>query len=298
MTFNIINLRLKRLQRRFERIFKKIYRPILMRKLRDINRRGSAKIIAEGGPIVSLTTFGQRIHTVFYTIETIGRGTLLPSRITLWVDSSIMAKPLPESLQRLQNRGLEICETEDLLSHKKYFPEVCSARDTEQPFVTADDDVFYAPYWLSLLYASYQQDPLSIHCFRAHRVEFDAAGGLIPYSRWPKCLNDQASHLHFATGVSGVLYPPIMRRALRDAGLTFRDYCLRADDIWLFAHALRTRTKVRQIFKVPKRFYEIPGTTSGALAEYNNGLGGNDAQLKATLTEDDLQFLREAKSAT
>ena len=39
-----------------------------------INRFMRAPITQPGGPVVSLTSYGKRIHTVHFTIESIGRG--------------------------------------------------------------------------------------------------------------------------------------------------------------------------------------------------------------------------------
>ena len=79
-----------------------------------------------------VTSFGERLKVVFYTIESIANGSQLPSRLTLWVEKEWLDKGLPDSLQRLQKRGLEIKETENLGPHKKYFPEIMSERGLDQ----------------------------------------------------------------------------------------------------------------------------------------------------------------------
>ena len=38
------------------------------------------------GPVVSLTTYGRRVHVVFLAIESIARGHTNPSRLILWLD--------------------------------------------------------------------------------------------------------------------------------------------------------------------------------------------------------------------
>ena len=48
------------------------------------------------------------------------------------------------------------------------------------------------------------------------------------------CTTTEASESVFATGVSGVAYPPELLGALRDRGDVFAQVCPRADDYWLF----------------------------------------------------------------
>ena len=282
------------LLRRIERAFKRVYRPHIMKRLKNANLNSNESIISAGGPVVSLTSFGQRVEEVFYTIESIACGNLLPSRLTLWLEFEIIDNGLPESLKRLQARGLEIKGVEDLGPHKKYFPEVTSDRDQEKAFVTADDDTLYPNYWLEKLNSRFLIYPDCIHCFRAHRIRFDENGNLANYASWDKCLSKDASHLHFSTGSCGVLFPPKMREKLRELGKSYEKLCPYADDIWLNYVALTNGIKVRQVVSVAKRFYEIPGTRNGALADYNNGKGGNDIQIEKTYSKPALMKLKIA----
>lgn len=262
-----------------------------MRRLEKINRESNAPITAPEGPIVTLTTFGQRLETTFYAIESIAQGTALPSRITLWVSHEDHERALPASLARLKTRGLEILPCPDYGSHKKYFPEVQRSPDLAEPFITADDDTIYPRYWLAKLMQAYRQNPESIYCFRAHKICFRSEGMFENYKSWVAAIGKQPSHLHFSTGDCGVLFPPRMRKVLHDAGDEFTKYCPKADDIWLNYHAFKSGVKVAMVVTVPKRFYEIPGTRGGALAKYNNGLGGNDIQLGNTYSENDQKLL-------
>ena len=277
--------------RKIERGFKRLYRPKVMGRLREINLTSQVPICGEG-PIVSLTSFGSRVNEVFYAIESIACGTLKPARISLWLEHDIIEQGLPDSLLRLQKRGLDIRGVEDLGPHKKYYPEVMSDRDQNAAFVTADDDTLYPQYWLQTLTSSYQNYPDDIQCFRAHRIVLTEQESLAPYASWEPCLSNEASHWHFSTGSCGVLFPPKMRHALRNLGKEYQDLCPCADDIWLNSVALSSDVKVRQVVWVPKRFYEVPGTRQGALADYNNGKGGNDIQLAKTYSQAALHKLK------
>ena len=54
------------------------------------HRYGDADII------VSLTTYGRRIHSVYATIESLMEQTMKANRIILWLDTSFQGKPLLE----------------------------------------------------------------------------------------------------------------------------------------------------------------------------------------------------------
>ena len=151
-----VNVAFLKLSRKIERGFKRLYRPYLMWRLKKTNLTSSQSILEPTGPVVTLTTFDKRIDSVFYAIESIAAGKVLPSRLTLWLEHELMADALPDSLQRLQARGLEILGTEDLGPHKKYYPEIQNERDEDRPFVTADDDTLYPVYWLQKLVESLQ----------------------------------------------------------------------------------------------------------------------------------------------
>ena len=276
--------------RKIERGFKRLHRPVIMHKLRACNHK-TQSILDPNGPVVSLTTFGKRIDTVFYTIESIARGNEKPSRLTLWLSEDEYHKPLPESLQRLSARGLDVRPCTDHGPHKKYLPEVLSNPDLDLPFITADDDTLYPQYWLRSLMAAYRRDSTNIYCFRAHHIGIESNGHFAPYKSWQKCLSKLPSHMHFSTGDCGVLFPPKMRRVLHEAGEKFLDLCPRADDIWLNYNAFAAGVPVAQVVSVPKRFYETPGTREGALSTFNNGLGGNDHQLWNTYSALDRQRL-------
>jgi hypothetical protein len=91
-----------------------------------------------------------------------------------------------------------------------------------------------------------------------------------------------------------VIYPPSFLAHLKRQGSGFLDCCPKADDLWLHVQAIRAGYRVRQISTRAKRFHEVPG--SGAIALWNhNGSGGNDAQIRATYTEDDVRILREER---
>ncbi len=265
---------------------KRLLRPLWMARLERRNREAREPLLSAVGPVVSLTTYEPRWHSVHYTIESIGSGRLRPSRLVLWVAPSVLDSGTPQPLQRQLARGLEIRTCEDLGPHKKYFAMVNEGANTRD-LVTADDDVLYWSDWLDGLVAAAQRHPGLIHAHRASVMSFDGAGRFLPYRQWPPCRSTRPSPLHFFTGVGGVLYPPRMQEALRRAGDGFRDCCPRADDIWLNAVAWRSGIAVRQTSVFSPLLFEVPGTRAHGLAQANREGGGNDHQLEATYTPEE-----------
>jgi hypothetical protein len=274
------------LQRRGLRGIKRFVRPLWMARLERRNREAREPLLSPDGPVVSLTTYEPRWHSVHHTIESIGSGRLRPSRLVLWVAPTLLDGALPEPLQRQVARGLEILACEDVGPHKKYYPIVNASLDA-RVLVTADDDVLYWSDWLDTLVAASQRQPELIHAHRASVMSFDAQGRFLPYREWPPCRSTRASALHFFTGVGGVLYPPRMQDALRRAGDGFRDCCPRADDIWLNAVAWRNGIAVRQTRVFSPQLFEVPGTRAHGLAQHNREGGGNDRQLEATYSPEE-----------
>lgn len=257
------------------------------------NRAVRSSVLGDAAVTVSLTTYGTRIGRVAHTIESIAAGGTRPQRLVLWVDDEESFHDLPAPLRRLQARGLEVALTEDWGPHKKYYPVLASTIERATPLVTADDDVFYPSSWLSRLVRSAQRHPEEVLCYRASVVALEG-GAIQAYARWPRCVHDNASLTHFATGVSGVYYPLPMLVALRAAGDRFTELCPRADDLWLHHVALRQRIPVRQVSPRPRHFPYIPGTQSQTLVSDNLVHGANDVYVARLYDESDVASLREA----
>lgn len=272
------------LHRRSLRGIKRLVRPLWMCRLMRHNLDAGAPLLASDGPVVSLTTYEPRWHSVHYTIESIGAGRMRPSRLVLWVAPSVLQAGTPETLQRLVARGLEIRSCEDLGPHKKYYPAVC-AGPAARDLVTADDDVLYWDDWLQTLVEAAARRPQFIHAHRAHVMSFAPDGSFLPYALWPACRSTAPSPLHFTTGVGGVLYPRAMQDALRNAGDAFRACCPRADDIWLNAVAWRAGIQACQTRNFSPLLFEVPGTRTHGLARENVQSGGNDRQLQMTYSD-------------
>ncbi len=233
------------------------------------NHKSAESVIGSAAANVSLTSYGKRISTVWQTIETIGAGTVKPRRLILWLDDRDVYLDPPATLKRLQTRGLEIRHCRDYGPHKKYFPYVNEVLPDEPActLVTADDDVYYPPTWLAELLAAHR--PGEVTAFRA-RIRSDGA-----YRTWPMCTTTEASETVFATGVSGVAYPPELLGVLRDRGEAFANVCPRADDYWLHYAAVATGIPIRQVRDVAAYFW--PSTTMSSRGLWDGSGAANDA---------------------
>jgi hypothetical protein len=267
--------RIPRIPRRIEWLWNAYVRPQpKIMRLWIQNRFGASPIIQPAGPIVSLTTYGSRTSTVCLTIESIGRGRTLPSRVILWLDEKAVFDNLPKSIRRLVRRGLEVRFCHNYGPHKKYYPFIASETTFERPLVTADDDILYPKSWLEELQKAYEMYPGAVSCFRSRIVSLDDNSGFGQYADWEFCSSQVPDIRHFATGTSGILYPPEFLSKLKSAGEGFRSCCPRADDVWLHVNEVRSGFPVHQIFDSALHFTIIPGTETGCLAISNHLSGG------------------------
>ena len=249
-------------------------------------------LTAPSGSVVSLTTYGVRANSVYLTLESISLGITLPIRIILWLDDLSILSNLPASLRRLQRRGLEIRHCENFGPHKKYYPYIEAELSFEKPLVTADDDVIYPHDWLHKLLCAFEEDSSNIICYRAREVLLSSER-LEPYINWPYCKSTLPSFRFFATGVSGVIYPPRFQQYLKAANRDFLNVCPKADDLWLHVNALRSGYKIRQLTTEAQEFHTIPGSQAQALCQSNQFDGENDQQILRTYNDADIMFLAQ-----
>lgn len=268
----------------------RVLEPLLMIR----NRRSKASVLGDAPVIVSLTTYGTRMSKVFLAIEAIGRGSVRPQQLILWLDDAAALANPPVELRRLMGRGLQLRSTEDFGPHKKYFPALKLAMGGNSlGVVTADDDVLYPRDWLRQMLGAVRESPNTVVGHRVRRMVVTDAG-IAPYDQWEMCTTTSPSSLNVATGVSGVFYPRPMLEALISAGQGFTKVAPRADDLWLHHVAFDSGIPVRQVKALPGRFAQIRGSQKEALAISNARHGGNDTVLVQLYTRDDVRRLIEA----
>lgn len=257
------------------------------------NRFSRTRIPAEGDVVISLTSHGDRLNRVHFTLESIARGHVR-APVILWLDGPDFEREWPASLRRLVARGLQVrCSDGMYGPHTKYWNQFREFAGTGRRVVTIDDDMIYPEWFLQrLLFIGDLRDDAVI-AYRAHRIEL-RDGELLPYIKWSAANTCRASFLHFATGVSGVLYPAGLIDYVVEQGEEFMTASPRADDVWLHVCALRSGHPVRQVYASPRNFAVVPTTQSGALVIGNTLMGGNDEQINKVYTDDDIAKLVEA----
>ncbi|HUF09985.1 MAG TPA: hypothetical protein VMO47_11730, partial [Rhodothermales bacterium] len=266
-------------------------------RLRVRNSRSRESLVGREGPVISMTSHSARIPIAYLAIEAIGRGTLKPKRLVLWLSDRESPDRLPDSLRRLEERGLEIRFTSDLGPHTKYYPYVEQTDAFAEPLVTADDDVLYGRSWLEHLFTAYQADPEVIHGYRVRRMRFNPYH-FEPYVDWPPAESTEAGCLNFVTAVEGVIFPPAFLKALKTYGTGFRTACPTSDDIWLNYVAHREGFKVAQVKSEWPVYTLVPGTQVDCLFVHNVVRGGNQIQLAQTYAREDLRAFFSAQEET
>lgn len=232
------------------------------------------------GPIVSLTTYPPRLHSVYLAIESIFNQTVPPAAVYLWLyKGEIGEANIPPELKRLRRRGLQIeFVPENPKAAKKLVYAV--RRFPHRPIVTADDDVIYPPDWLGRLLAAHAETPDFVVCHRGHTLVPNGDRQLMPYNQ---CINNnlngaEPSFNLLPTGVGGVLYPAgCLDERVHDLDLMER-LCPTADDVWFKAMALLRGVPSRRV--APTNFMPTPMPSNGETL-FNINKMNNDQQIAA-----------------
>lgn len=257
-------------------------------------RFGRGSLVAPGGPVVSLTSFDPRLRSAHLTVVSIGRGTVRPSRIILWLDElDHVAMPVP-TLARLRRRGLELRHCVDHGPHKKYLPYVSSVSHHTVPMVTADDDVLYPRRWLETLLADHLIRPDAVFAHRVNRITVSGER-IEAYTSWGRALDRRVTPRNYAVGIKGILYPPVMLDVLREAGDGFVDVAPGSSDTWLHHRSLAAGVVTLPTLSLRGRgFTPIRGVARApALLEQNVDAGRNDRVRAALLTPTQVRAIVE-----
>lgn len=266
---------------------------LMMEKILHSNESGiTTDRLCDHEVVVSLTTFGYRIHDVCYAIESIMQGSVKPNRIVLWLaEDEFKGEKLPQTLSLQQRRGLEINYCDDIKSYKKLIPSLKAFPDS--CIVTIDDDALYEPIFLDKLLIAHEEHPDDICACRVHRIKLDGDGRPLSYMDWDWCVNEVGKNkLNFFTGVGGVLYPPHCFSDEVFNREAFMEHCKYADDVWFNAMALMNGVGVFKVFvRTPlDGFLELPTSSINALSKENTDelACRNDVQIKAVMDKYDL----------
>lgn len=237
--------------------------------------------------IISLTSFPERIDTVWMTIVTLLNQTVKPRLVVLWLADEQFPnreKDLPVKLIKLIDKGLSIRFCDNLYPHKKYYYTMKEHPD--KIIITVDDDIFYPEYLVEELMKTSIKYPNTICCTWAHEIKLDKNGQILPYSQWRHCVSesDEPSLSLMPVGCGGVLYPPraLDLEVFNDKSI--RNLTLKTDDLWLKCMAIKKKTPSVRVNKPAKIYFSILKTQNEGLHYENVGLDKNDVSMKNILT--------------
>ena len=204
----------------------------------------------------TLTTFPDRIDTVQYTIKSLFDQTMKPDRIVLWLaDSEFNNFKFPDSIIKLQERGLEIRYCENFFGHKRYYKMIDEQKNDEL-IVMFDDDIIFPRYLLERLYDKWLEFPDAVICDRGQVLTFEGDDILNP-GRWSaisKVGLDSPSYRVLASPGGGCLFPP--KALFKDANNTdiISKYALKTGDIWLMFMAVQNDVKILRTYQYHRTF--------------------------------------------
>ena len=206
----------------------------------------------------TLTTFPDRIDTVQYTITSLLIQSVKPDRIVLWLASSEFENfQFPESINRLQERGLEIRYCDNYFGHKRYYKMIEEQKENEC-IIMFDDDILFPYCLIERLYDKWLQFPDCVICERGQVMTFDGDKILNP-GRWSSTSDegiDKPSYKILASPGGGCLFPP--KALYKDANNTdmISKYALKTGDIWLMFQTVQNDTKILRTHKLHRTFIQ------------------------------------------
>lgn len=234
--------------------------------------------------IASLTTFPERINSVSTTIKTLMNQTVKPDEIVLYLareQFSEKERSLPRELLNLRDYGLKIKWCSDIKSYKKLIPAL---KDYPNDIIiTFDDDIYYEPDTIEVLYNSYLKYPDEIQANRIWRIELDNNKIKTLHSSylyWNEEEYKEPSFLNTIIGCGGVLYPPksLYKDVLDEE--KFNKIVPTQDDIWFWGMAALKGTKIRLNKGYSYNHVTVENTQNVGLCKINNkknkGISGKD----------------------
>ncbi|MEY0234620.1 hypothetical protein [Providencia manganoxydans] len=186
--------------------------------------------------IVSLTSYGKRIHDVYLVIESLALQTVKPKRVILWLDEDEFSiDTIPKTLKNQTSRGLEIKFCKNYKSYKKIIPTLKLGLNVDSRIITIDDDIIYPHDFIENLIIDSNLYPNTVIGYRCHKITFNESTLEIKkYPKWESCTNNTTPAMNiFPTGIGGVLYPKNCFPIECINEKVFMTLAPNADDVWL-----------------------------------------------------------------
>lgn len=237
--------------------------------------------------VISLTSYGNRISEMKYTLFSLINQTIRPYKIVVNIAEKD-TKMIDENLLWFKKYGVEFNFCEDLRSFKKLIPTMQLYSD--KTIVTVDDDMYYERNFLESLWNKHIEYPEMIVAHNIYEITFNN-GKINTYISWPhSVITHDISFKNFFVGCGGVLYPPHSLYEDYDKKDLYQKLTPIADDIWFYFMAYLKGTKVTQPDKPQIKFHYVNpyreyGISDGkTLTQENVGLGRNDEQFRNVLS--------------
>lgn len=233
-------------------------------------RKTNYGLDAESKIIVSLTSYPARISTVWITIASLLQQTMKPYKLILWLaEEQFPGRKIPDSLERLKKRGLEIRFCDNLKPHKKYYYTMQEYPDYF--VITADDDILYPEDHIEQLWKGHEKYQDAVICHWSHRIDFDRQGRFIPYNDWVDNNEEEPSFSTMAVGCNGILYPPGSLPKETFDKKKIAKISLNTDDLWLKCMEIQNGWKTVNCNRTVLIYFNVLSTRNSGLWKSNTG---------------------------
>jgi hypothetical protein len=228
--------------------------------------------------IVSITSYPERINTIWLTLESIMRQDLKPDKIILTLSKEEFGSfnDLPKRLKSYLNNKITLCLVDDnIFSHKKYYYTMQKYRFSN--VIVLDDDIIYNSSVIRNLYILHTKYPDAVCCNVGRNFDLfcsnfsynNATLSNISYIK-SKCI--------LPIGFGGVLYPPESLSRLAFDINAIRKTSFYADDLWLYFNVLINNNEFVKTENF-SNFLPIFNTQKFALYKKNLNKNLNDLQI-------------------
>lgn len=228
--------------------------------------------------VISLTSWRDRIETVWMTVESLVAQTKKVRSIVLVLSrEEFPDMRLPQKLQGLVERGLTIMWVDkNIKSYKKLNPIVQQYKGFN--VITVDDDVVYDREMVERLTNKASSNPNCVVGSRGHRIE-SKGGKVLPYETWQQIKTCERGKNILLTGVGGIYYPANCFDVdkLCDSEL-YQRLAPTADDLWYWVMTLEHGMNIVCLGEEGPRT-SVPHGNSEKLTTTNVYSGGNDKQI-------------------
>lgn len=235
--------------------------------------------------VVSLTSYGERVKELSYTLYSLVAQSIRPYKIIVYLTEQDFNRLSKKELL-FTEYGVEYHITEDLKSYKKLIPAISEFPNCS--IITADDDLFYPRKWLENLYKDHLLYPNCVICHQFIEITYDKI--INSFDKWIINPNkENISKTYCILGGSGTLYPKEGLYKDYNNYELIKELAPTADDIYFYFMAILKGTSIKQVrnhwkqlryVNVYREYGIKPGET---LTQLNVGNNRNDIQFQNIL---------------